>query len=87
MNWDRQMPACACLVCGGVLDAATESSGDSTIVPQPDDITMCIHCGHIMAFSDELKMRELTPDERRMVERDPRVLRMSEAMSRIRARN
>ena len=60
-----------CLKCGSVWDAATNTDG--TRNPRPDDITICFKCAHIMAFDDNLKFRELTPEERQEISKDTNI--------------
>lgn len=56
------VPTSKCTACGYVCDAATCPSND-TATPRPGDITVCIDCGHLMAFDDQLYLRDLTEDE------------------------
>ena len=50
-----------CLNCSHLLDAATAVIGGRR--PQPSDVTICISCGHIMAFDYDLSLRRLTDEE------------------------
>jgi hypothetical protein len=43
-------------------------------VPRPGDITLCLYCGHIMAFADDLTLRELNDEEAHDIAGDPRML-------------
>ncbi len=52
---------CKCLSCGKELDGATALHGDYK--PKPGDITVCISCGHIMAYGRKQTLRELTDKE------------------------
>jgi DNA-directed RNA polymerase subunit N (RpoN/RPB10) len=61
MMHDFVTTPCACLNCGKVLDRATPMS--DTDGPSPGAITVCLTCGHIMAFADNLAFRELTDEE------------------------
>jgi len=51
-----------CLQCGKKLDAVSCLT-DQAAVPQSGDVTICIECGHLMAFADDLSYRELTEEE------------------------
>ena len=51
-----------CLGCGGLIDAAAAPMDDNAI-PSPGDVTICIHCGYLMAFADDLSYRGLTEKE------------------------
>jgi hypothetical protein len=57
---DTQVPSCACLDCGKILDMAANFKGRK---PKEGDISICINCGHIMAFDAQLMFRELNDGE------------------------
>lgn len=57
-----RLPECACLQCGKVMDAASHPE-DDTKTPRPGDVTICLYCGFLMAFTDDLGFRELTEEE------------------------
>jgi len=60
----HRVPESACLNCGMKLDATTavlEYGFDAT--PDPGDLAVCICCGHLMAYANDLSLRELTDDE------------------------
>lgn len=67
-----------CLSCGKHLDACSgvETGGRT---PSPGDITICLYCGHLMAFSDTLGLRELTSAEAKEIAGDPRILAVQKA--------
>lgn len=52
-----------CLDCGTFLDAVTGVLSASGLKPTPGSITICVECGHIMAFADDLSLRELNDQE------------------------
>jgi hypothetical protein len=62
-----------CLNCGRTLDAATSVDGEET--PEPDCITICLRCGHIMAFTADLSLRALTEEEIYEIAGEPMVLK------------
>ena len=55
------VPACACLCCGKMLDRADSMVHDNA--PKPGDFSLCLECGHLMAFADDLTLRKLTDAE------------------------
>lgn len=69
----------ACLSCGAPCDAATQFDKPGAVKPKPGDVTICLYCGHIMAFADDLGLRELTGAEMQDVAGDPRILRLQKA--------
>jgi hypothetical protein len=58
----------ACLKCHTECDRV---SGDGQ--PRAGDITVCINCGHVMAFTDSLGFRELNRRERRFAARNKEI--------------
>ena len=69
---DHRLPPSPCLHCGALTDTAFSVGGDNA--PSPGAITLCIECGHIMAFADDLTLRNLTSEEIHAVAGDPRLL-------------
>lgn len=69
-----RVPTQTCLECGTELDAATGFAK-----PSPGDVIICIQCGHLMAFDENLNHRPLTDKEMHMVAGDRRVLGMQAA--------
>ena len=66
-----------CLNCDYKFDAATSMFNEAQ--PKPGDITVCLRCGHIMAFTKSLAVRNLTNQEKREVTGDPRIQLLEEA--------
>lgn len=67
-----------CLNCGYQLNAATCTDGHSS--PEPGDVTVCIECVHIMAFDNDLSLRQLTDDEMIQIAGDSRLIRLVNAI-------
>lgn len=57
-----KLPKSACLQCGYRMDAAS-SADNSGALPRPGDPTVCIKCGAVMLFADDLSLRGLSDDE------------------------
>jgi hypothetical protein len=70
-----------CLRCGKQIDAATAFDGKA--VPKPGDITICIGCNHVMAFAQDLSMRELTDAELVAVSNNKQIWRLSYAVAKL----
>ena len=50
-----------CPACAKVLDASTNTTGDTA--PSPGDITICIGCGAVLTYRDGLRLAAVTdPD-------------------------
>lgn len=52
---------CKCLNCGKRLKLASSITTDAR--PDPGDATVCLDCGHVMVFADDLSVREPTDAE------------------------
>jgi hypothetical protein len=76
-----RLPASHCLNCGKQLDAASDLEGERT--PCPGDVTVCIDCGHVMAFADDMTMRALTDAEMIEVAGDCDLLKVQRALAAI----
>jgi hypothetical protein len=56
------MPEHACLNCGSINDALS-AIAEEKVKPSPGDATICIKCGHLMIFDDNLQVRNPTSEE------------------------
>lgn len=77
---ETRLPACHCLNCGVMLDAATSIQGYNpleTIAKGYTPISICSDCGHIMAYDKTMKFRELTDEEVISIAGDKEVLAIS----------
>jgi len=77
----REHDKVPCPNCGHGLDAATDQTGNRA--PEVDDITICLWCGHIMAFAEGFSFRPLTDEEMREVAGDPRILAIQRARQEV----
>jgi hypothetical protein len=69
-----------CLACEAELNAATGCGDDR---PRPNDLTICLTCGHLMAFDRRLRLRPLTDKEMIDVAGDPRLLAVQDVRGRV----
>lgn len=69
------LPPQACLACGHVMDrhAHMSTKGAPPAIPMPGDITLCIQCGFVMAYDENLRFRDLTKKEMEEAIQDERV--------------
>ena len=74
---DYRVPPSACLDCGYVMDGCMGVTDSEPA--REGNITVCINCGHIMAFAADLTLRALTDEEIRAVAGDPLILRIQRA--------
>jgi hypothetical protein len=84
---DHRNPAAAlkpdrCLACGYVCDSALPMSPGA--VPQPGYVTICVNCGHIMAFDRYLSFRPLTDAEMHAVAGDRQIIMAQRAIAEMR---
>jgi hypothetical protein len=75
-------PLVHCPGCGHKLDAVT-APFDAAARPSPDDRTVCLNCGYVMKFDDELRLIDLTVDETIEAHRNPEIQQMLRAIRRI----
>ena len=73
---------CKCLSCGEVLDVVSDLSLEVNQV-RPGDITVCLYCGHVGAFAEDLSLRELTPEEVHEVAGNEEILALQKARTRV----
>jgi hypothetical protein len=73
-------PECKCLACGYQFDCAT-APDDEVARPKDGDISICLKCGHLAAFNDDMTLRPLTDAEMLDVAGDKEILRMQAARS------
>jgi hypothetical protein len=66
-----------CPSCGKLVDAATGVSNQRR--PTPGSIIICISCGHLAAYDDQLKIRPLTDEEVIGVAGDERIITLQKA--------
>lgn len=78
----RDVPPSSCLGCGKPNDVATPTKGDATL--EPGAISVCFYCGHIAAFDESMRLRDLTSDEMKMVAGDRHLLAIQKARSMMR---
>ena len=62
------MPPSKCLNCGKLLDAATCVQGKHA--PDAGSLSICIDCGAVTIFGDDLRLRPLTEAEAKDVQSD-----------------
>jgi len=79
---NHEVPPSACTNCGELLDMATGVTEDLNDDPMPgvrECFTICIRCGHIMTFAEDLTLRDLTDEEALAVAGDKRMLAIQRA--------
>jgi len=76
---DVRIPTHSCLHCHGDLSAATNVTSNEK--PKEGDLSICVYCGHLMAFTKDIALRELTPEEQTWCDQSP-VVQTSQAMVR-----
>jgi hypothetical protein len=66
-----------CTNCGKMLDGATSSDADETS-PEPGNITICLYCGELMRYENDLTLGKLTDADMYEIAGDPLVLKMQQ---------
>jgi hypothetical protein len=63
-----------CPHCGRPLDAHGDTPGErDDKAPRPGDVSVCMKCGGVMIFTEGLGLRIATPEEMRVIDRDPKI--------------
>lgn len=52
-----------CPQCNYFMDASTSIDGDEDIKPSPGDISLCIKCGAMLDFDDDMKLQFLSQEK------------------------
>lgn len=78
------VPPSACTNCGKVMDSARVVDKDD-VAPTPGDVTICFYCHHLMAFADDMTLRDLTDAEIVEVAGDPRLVKAVALLSAFKA--
>jgi hypothetical protein len=69
-------PPNLCRNCGKLIDSASPSApADRRRRARPGDIALCLDCGHVHIFADDLTLREPTGDELVEIAGNPDMLR------------
>ena len=78
---DCHLPKSNCTNCGAETDGATCVADDR--FPSPGDFTICISCGHLMCFTEQLGLREPTDEELVAIAGDDRLILASAMLGAI----
>jgi RNase P subunit RPR2 len=68
-----RLPKSVCQNCGKPLDAAARPQADEPR-PGPGDVTVCLGCGHIMVYADDMNLRHPTGEEMAEIAGDPEII-------------
>jgi hypothetical protein len=73
------------LRCGHFLDSAAAVTKEKPKPkgPRAGDLTVCIDCGHVMAFDAKIKLRNLTRTEQRRAAKDRNVRLVQRAIAEL----
>jgi hypothetical protein len=70
---DSRVPPSKCLDCGKPMDGAMDIVGDHT--PEPGSVGICMDCGHVMVYADDLTLREPNDEEIKELAGHPELLK------------
>lgn len=70
----KKVPVSVCVSCGESNDSFTSVKADDAR-PKSGDISICLYCGHVAIYDDNLTLRELTDDEMYEIAGHPILLR------------
>ena len=54
------LPVFKCNVCGYEMDCATEAVGNHRNRPKPGDFSLCMKCGELFVFDEQMRLAEPT---------------------------
>ena len=79
----HHVPSAPCPGCGQILDGAAPANPELTARPRPGDLTICIHCSSMLAYTDDLGLREATAEEMSVILCDPHGIMVAEAIQEL----
>jgi hypothetical protein len=66
---DSRIPPSTCTGCGHALTASSGVGNDD--VPDPGSVSICVYCGKMTVFDENLMLREPTEAERKEILEEP----------------
>ena len=82
MTKGYHVPESRCTACGHFLDRAGGVDNNDR-KPKPGDVSICIECGHIMVFGDDMQLRDPTGEEMYEIAGDKDVLAAQRALAEL----
>ena len=70
MSDDERVPATLCWHCDRMLDAASGLAPNEGAKPESGAVSLCLYCGAIAVFAEELALRPPTEAELNDMEKD-----------------
>jgi hypothetical protein len=86
---DAEVPETSCANCGKRLDRASgvvDKHARNFKRPQAGDLSLCIGCGHVSVFDENLRLREPTDAEIVRWAADDRLVKASYALASIKGK-
>jgi hypothetical protein len=80
------VPLSACPTCRVVMGFATHLEDDNDKKPKPGDVSVCMVCGEILSFAEDMSLEICTAEEREALELGQRAV-LVETQRRVRERN
>jgi hypothetical protein len=78
---DLRVPMSRCTNCGEENDGALGIGVDKS--PRPGDYSLCIECGHLMVFDEQLKVRDPTSAELDAIAGNENLVKASNALHKL----
>jgi hypothetical protein len=66
-----RVPVSICPACGAENDGASEIGGKGR--PSPGDASVCLSCGHLAVFREDMRLRDPTVTELEAMRKDTRI--------------
>ena len=80
----REVPPTKCIECEHPFDLASVAGTSEAMLPKSGDFSICIECGHLAVFTDDLQLREPNDAEIKSVAGDKRLLEVQWARGEVR---
>lgn len=78
LNEKKKTKVNTCLRCESKLDGA--SGINQAHIPTPGSISICIYCGNIAIFGDDMQLCPMTQEEKLEIEQLPEIRKVKEAI-------
>lgn len=76
----------SCPNCHKVLDGATgvdDGGVNDDLMPDPGDATVCLYCGHLCIYGNDLRLRHPTSGEMSEIAGDPKMVAIVKARAKV----
>lgn len=80
---NTKLPNPKCPACSTVMEGAVDPTGNE--VAKPGAISLCFSCGHLMAFTETMGLRDLNDEEMLAIAGDPDLIKLQKVRVKMKA--